>query len=72
MMEADSSFPVQITQQNKSSICGHPLVSVMSDSNLPWVEKYRPNVLDQVVAHSEIIATRKKEKFLLIALIFFS
>lgn len=27
------------------------------DANLPWVEKYRPKELDQVVSHQDIIAT---------------
>lgn len=26
--------------------------------NVPWVEKYRPSVLDEVVHHGDIIATR--------------
>jgi replication factor C subunit 3/5 len=28
-----------------------------TDDNLPWVEKYRPKSMDQLVAHEEIIAT---------------
>ncbi|TEB19823.1 adenosine triphosphatase, partial [Perkinsus sp. BL_2016] len=35
----------------------------LENQNLPWVEKYRPNLLDQVVAHQEIISTL--EKFIL-------
>lgn len=27
--------------------------------NLPWVEKYRPSDMDDVIAHRDIIATRK-------------
>jgi len=30
------------------------------DSDLPWVEKYRPQHLDQLVAHSHIISTIQK------------
>jgi len=28
--------------------------------NLPWVEKYRPQTLDDLVSHNEIINTIKK------------
>ena len=28
-------------------------------SSLPWVEKYRPQTLDQVLSHDEVITTRK-------------
>ena len=28
-----------------------------TDSNLPWVEKYRPNGLEDVIAHEDIIST---------------
>lgn len=30
---------------------------VMESSNLPWVEKYRPTKLDEIVSHKEIIST---------------
>lgn len=30
---------------------------VLDMSSLPWVEKYRPATLDDVVAHQDIIAT---------------
>ena len=29
--------------------------SATQDSNLPWVEKYRPSTLDDLIAHEEII-----------------
>lgn len=29
------------------------------DENLPWVEKYRPKELDDVVSHQDIIGTSK-------------
>jgi hypothetical protein len=28
-------------------------------ANLPWVEKYRPNALDELISHEEIISTIK-------------
>lgn len=28
-------------------------------SNLPWVEKYRPATLDDLISHEEIISTSK-------------
>jgi replication factor C subunit 3/5 len=30
-----------------------------SHNNLPWIEKYRPHVLDNIISHTEIIATLK-------------
>jgi len=29
-----------------------------SSANLPWVEKYRPSALADVLSHGDIIATR--------------
>ena len=31
-----------------------------NQSNLPWVEKYRPKDLEDVVSHQDIIATSMK------------
>lgn len=28
--------------------------------NLPWVEKYRPTELEELISHQEILGTRKK------------
>lgn len=28
--------------------------------NLPWVEKYRPKQLDDLISHQDIISTSKK------------
>jgi hypothetical protein len=33
------------------------LDAVESKGNLPWVEKYRPETLDDLVSHKEIIRT---------------
>ena len=33
------------------------LAKLLSEDNLPWVEKYRPATLDDVVAHKDIIST---------------
>ncbi|GAA5975876.1 hypothetical protein JCM5350_000764 [Sporobolomyces pararoseus] len=33
------------------------LAKLLSEDNLPWVEKYRPVTLDDVVAHKDIIST---------------
>ena len=35
------------------------LAKLLSEDNLPWVEKYRPATLDDVVAHKDIISTSK-------------
>lgn len=37
------------------------LATLLGDGpdNLPWVEKYRPVTLDDVVAHQDIISTSK-------------
>ena len=35
------------------------LAKLLSEDNLPWVEKYRPATLDDVVAHKDIIPTSK-------------
>jgi replication factor C subunit 3/5 len=32
----------------------------ISKSSLPWVEKYRPNSLDELIAHEEIISILNK------------
>lgn len=32
-------------------------VDTSEDSNLPWVEKYRPKDMDDVVSHQDIIST---------------
>lgn len=37
-----------------------------SNSNNPWVEKYRPTALNDVVHHGDIIATRKQRSLCLI------
>ena len=28
--------------------------------NLPWVEKYRPNALDELISHEDIVSTIRK------------
>ncbi|CAD8152576.1 unnamed protein product [Paramecium octaurelia] len=30
------------------------------NKNIPWIEKYRPSTLDEVISHEEIVATIKK------------
>jgi hypothetical protein len=32
---------------------------IKNDQQLPWVEKYRPSSLSELIAHEEIIAIRK-------------
>jgi len=32
-------------------------IMAASDTNLPWVEKYRPKQLDDVISHDQIVGT---------------
>lgn len=36
------------------------------DVNLPWVEKYRPKNLDDVVSHQDIISTSMETEYTLL------
>ncbi len=36
---------------------GRVLSDKQSQENLPWVEKYRPSDLNQLISHEEIIST---------------
>lgn len=40
-----------------------PSSSGARGENAPWIEKYRPSKLDEVAAHTEIIATSEREAF---------
>ncbi|XP_047141890.1 replication factor C subunit 5 isoform X1 [Hydra vulgaris] len=37
-----------------------PVAELQKDSNLPWVEKYRPACLDDLISHKDIIDTIQK------------
>lgn len=42
-----------VQESSSSSSKGQPV-------NLPWVEKYRPNALDELISHEDIIGTIRK------------
>jgi hypothetical protein len=40
-----------------------PAPALVPASDLPWVEKYRPSTLDDLIAHEDIISIRKNLSF---------
>ncbi|KAJ1538787.1 Replication factor C (RF-C) subunit, partial [Nowakowskiella sp. JEL0078] len=42
------------------AFAGNPVVSRATNLNLPWVEKYRPSTLDDLISHTDIISTITK------------
>ncbi|GAA5923994.1 replication factor C subunit 3 [Sporobolomyces koalae] len=49
------SIPTDVKGKGKQGELG--LATLLAEDNLPWVEKYRPVTLDDVVAHKDIIST---------------
>ena len=44
-------------QDEVASASGSRLKAPKDNKNAPWVEKYRPQTLDDVAAHTEIVDT---------------
>ncbi|GFF35307.1 replication factor C subunit 3 [Aspergillus udagawae] len=64
-MDVDVPAPksaVQFSSDNASKRAKRPAADlpVEAQDNLPWVEKYRPNTLDDVSGHQDILATINK------------
>ncbi|KAJ5775037.1 uncharacterized protein N7511_000048 [Penicillium nucicola] len=57
-MDVDAPKDVQFSSDNasgkKRTVADLP---IQAQDNLPWVEKYRPNTLDDVSGHQDILAT---------------
>lgn len=51
-------FPASMANEASTSKGGRAS-KYRDPANMPWVEKYRPNTLDDVAAHKEIISTIK-------------
>ncbi|KZP01428.1 P-loop containing nucleoside triphosphate hydrolase protein [Calocera viscosa TUFC12733] len=52
--------PLFSSGKGKGKAPSDPLDRSSTDDNLPWVEKYRPVSLDDVVSHKDIISTIEK------------
>ncbi|KAF9884932.1 hypothetical protein FE257_000923 [Aspergillus nanangensis] len=61
-VDAPSKGDIQFTSDNASKKAKRPAADlpVEAQDNLPWVEKYRPNTLDDVSGHQDILATINK------------
>ncbi|GFF25872.1 replication factor C subunit 3 [Aspergillus lentulus] len=64
-MDVDVPAPksaIQFSSDNASKRAKRPAADlpVEAQDNLPWVEKYRPNTLDDVSGHQDILATINK------------
>jgi hypothetical protein len=56
----DDATPLTKIDKGKGKAGGElGLAKLLSEDNLPWVEKYRPVTLDDVVAHKDIISTSR-------------
>src|SRR5690349_18047171 len=55
--EITMTFAVSASSNTSSSTSSE---SVDSKATLPWIEKYRPFQLDEIISHTEIIGTIKK------------
>ena len=44
---------------SRAIISGGKMAAEKVTQNLPWVEKYRPKHLDDLISHKEIISTSK-------------
>ena len=54
-MDIDTPTPVRPKDKGKGK-----MVDLANElDNLPWVEKYRPQTLDEVVSHQDITSTSK-------------
>ncbi|KKK17087.1 hypothetical protein P175DRAFT_0480042 [Aspergillus ochraceoroseus IBT 24754] len=58
-VDAPASKAIQFSSDNTSAKSKRPAADlpVEAQDNLPWVEKYRPNTLDDVSGHKDILAT---------------
>ncbi|PYH87334.1 subunit of heteropentameric replication factor [Aspergillus ellipticus CBS 707.79] len=61
-VDAPPKGAVQFSSDNTSAKAKRPAADlpVEAQDNLPWVEKYRPNTLDDVSGHQDILATINK------------
>ncbi|OJJ45300.1 hypothetical protein ASPZODRAFT_70044 [Penicilliopsis zonata CBS 506.65] len=61
-VDVPSKGTVQFSSDNTNSKAKRPAADlpVEAQDNLPWVEKYRPNTLDDVSGHQDILATINK------------
>ncbi|CAG8498493.1 10295_t:CDS:10 [Ambispora gerdemannii] len=59
-----SSSPIRLGSNNqvkgKGKVVDQPEIAPPGDDNLPWVEKYRPKTLNDLVSHKVIISTIEK------------
>ncbi|RAH49368.1 replication factor C subunit 3 [Aspergillus aculeatinus CBS 121060] len=61
-VDAPSKNAIQFSSDNTNSKSKRPAADlpIEAQDNLPWVEKYRPNTLDDVSGHQDILATINK------------
>ncbi|OJK04853.1 hypothetical protein ASPACDRAFT_109816 [Aspergillus aculeatus ATCC 16872] len=61
-VDAPSKHAIQFSSDNTNSKSKRPAADlpIEAQDNLPWVEKYRPNTLDDVSGHQDILATINK------------
>ncbi|PYH81494.1 activator 1 subunit 3 [Aspergillus uvarum CBS 121591] len=61
-VDAPSKTAIQFSSDNTNSKSKRPAADlpIEAQDNLPWVEKYRPNTLDDVSGHQDILATINK------------
>ncbi|RAL11145.1 replication factor C subunit 3 [Aspergillus homomorphus CBS 101889] len=61
-VDAPSKNAIQFSSDNTSAKSKRPAADlpIEAQDNLPWVEKYRPNTLDDVSGHQDILATINK------------
>lgn len=51
--------PAKKLDKGKGKVTKFTSKDALDDTNLPWVEKYRPKNLDDVVSHQDIIGTSR-------------
>ncbi|PYH48483.1 replication factor C subunit 3 [Aspergillus saccharolyticus JOP 1030-1] len=61
-VDVPSKNAIQFSSDNTSAKSKRPAADlpIEAQDNLPWVEKYRPNTLDDVSGHQDILATINK------------
>lgn len=56
--DSDQSMDIDVAAQQQSDEQRRAEKKQRIQQSLPWVEKYRPNKLEDLVAHEDIITTR--------------
>ncbi|CAG8609600.1 12556_t:CDS:2, partial [Acaulospora morrowiae] len=56
-MEDAVTTPIKLSEKAKGKLKDTSGGRISEDGNLPWIEKYRPKTLEELVSHEEITST---------------